>query len=127
MSLLITIVGALIIAMGLVFMINTAWIRPLMDFFSKGKRIYIAAGVRLALGVLFIYAASYCQHKRIILVLGLLFLATGIFNISANLEKQKKFIEWWKPKPDYVFSLLGLFAIIIGLLIIYGAVVAWPS
>ena len=98
-----------------------------MRFFSKGKRIYLAAGVRLAMGILFIYAASDCKHSRIILVFGLIFLAAGIFNISANLEKQKKFIEWWKPKPDYVFSLLGLLAIIIGLLIIYGSVVAWPN
>ena len=127
MELIVTIVGVVIIAGGLTIMINTAWIRPVMDFFSKGKWIYIAAGVRLALGILFIYAASQCQHSRIILVLGLLFLAAGIFNISANLEKQKKFIEWWKPKPDYVFSLLGLLAIIIGLLIIYGSVVAWPN
>ena len=127
MELIITIIGAVVIAEGLAIMINTAWIRPLLDFFAKGKRLYIAAGIRLALGVLFIYAASYCAHKRIILVFGLIFLAAGIFNVSANLEKQKKIIEWWRPKPDYVFSLLGLLAIIIGVFIIYGAAVAWPN
>ncbi len=127
MPLLITVVGALIITMGLVFMINTAWVRPVLGFFSKGKRIYIAAGVRLALGILFIYAARECLHERIILVFGLIFLTAGIFNVSANLEKQKKFIEWWKPKPNYIFSLLGLLAIFIGILIIYGSVIAWPN
>jgi len=127
MQLLITIIGVLVIVEGLAIMINTAWIRPLLDFFAKGKRLYIAAGIRIALGVLFIYAASYCEHNRTILILGLIFLAAGIFNVSASLEKQKKIIEWWKPKPDYVFSLLGLLAVLIGLLIVYGAIVAWPN
>jgi uncharacterized protein YjeT (DUF2065 family) len=38
-----------------------------------------------------------------------------------GLEKMKRFLNWWKVRPDWFLRLMGVVAVLLGLLIAYAA------
>lgn len=126
MHAIITAIGALIVVEGILFIINPLLMRKLIEFFIKGKLIYIAGVIRVILAILFLTLASQCAHPWLIILFGIAFLIGAIVIFALELEKIKNMLRWWLTQKDYMIRIVGSIAAILGLLIIYGSIIKWP-
>ena len=90
-------------------------------FFAKGRLMYIAAMLKLAVGVFLLVAATSCDRKLIMIILGLIAGGSGVTMLGMPKVKLKKMFEWWSVRPKIVIRVMGIVAIGIGGLVIYAA------
>ena len=93
----------------------------LMEFFKQGKRIYLAAPIRLALAVVFLLAATKCNKPKVIGALGILLIISGLLVLIIPLEKIKSYIGWWQKQSLLILRLAALITLVFGAVIIYCA------
>ena len=121
MLILVRAIGIVIIVMGIAVLLSPRTMKQLIAFWSKGKRIYLAGVLRVAIAVILLLAASACKRVGIILTLGILILIGGIMIFALPLQKMRSMLTWWEKKPLWVLRLMGLIAIAIGALLPYSA------
>ena len=121
MKLAVQIIGILILAEGILFLLKPTFMCAVMAFFGKGKRLYLAAVLRITIAVIFLLAASQCKIPAIIIALGILLLVSAIVMFTVGLEKQKAFLGWWRQKPPLVLRLMAVTAILLGAVVLYSA------
>ncbi len=121
MNIIIKILGVLFILLGIGFIIKPQAVKWLMFFLKQGKRIYLAALLRLALAVVFLLGAGACRIQWIIAVLGILFLLGGLLIFIISPKKIGRMLDWFENKPAIVFRLLSLVVIALGAVVIYAA------
>ena len=121
MVIAVKIVGIIFVIMAIVYLLRPGILKRLIEFFKKGKRLYLAGLVRLALAVFFLLAALKCKHPWIIGILGVIILITGLIIFVMKLEKLKAILEWYQRRSDWVLRLIALIALAIGVTIIYSA------
>ncbi len=121
MQILIKVIGLLIVLEGILFLLKPEFLRKLAGFFSRGKRAYIGADLRIVLGIVFLLAASQCRIVWVIIAFGLLFLLSGIAMLTIKLEKLKAMINWWQQKSGVFLRIVAVVAAVIGLVILYSA------
>jgi uncharacterized protein YjeT (DUF2065 family) len=121
MQILIKIVGLLIVLEGILFLFKPEFLKSLAEFFIRGKRAYIAAGVRIFLGIVFLLAASQCRIVWVVIALGLLFLLSGIIMLTIKLDKLKAMISWWRQKSAGFLRVMALLIAAVGIVILYSA------
>ncbi len=119
LPLVVRIVGVVLALMGVIFVIHPLLVRKLWAFFIVGKRIYLAALIRVILGVLFLLAASACRLPIVIIVIGILMLAAAVLIVSLKKETIDAMINYWLSKPLIVVRLISLVLIAFGALIVY--------
>ena len=117
----IQIIGLLIVLEGILFLLKPVFLKKIAEFFIKGKRVYIAAGIRIVLGIVFLLAASHCRIFWVIMVLGLLLVFGGIAMLTIKLEKLKAIINWWQQKPENFLRIVSLAVVALGIVILYSA------
>ena len=121
MDIVIKIVGLVIAAVGIVYIIKPNVMNRIIEFLKKGKRLYIAAPVRLALAVVFLVGARECRYSWVIFAFGILFLITGILVLVLGPKKLTPILEWWLKQPTLLLRLMALIAVAIGIVIIISA------
>lgn len=114
-------VGVLCIAGGVVIVINPAFYRKVVEIFTKGKLAYILPFSRTAFGIVFLIAATSCKKPGIIIALGLITCAAGVVMFTMGLAKLKGVLNWLKIRPDWCLRLMGILAVLLGVLIIHAA------
>lgn len=80
------------------------------------KKVGIAA---IVIGVLLLLAALYNTYRFLIVILGLLSIAKGIYCIVAT-EKMAKMQDWWLGAKKKVYRIYGIVVIILGFIILSG-------
>jgi len=115
------VVGLICVLEGIVIVIKPGFYRQAVGMFLKGKMAYVSPPLKTAFGVLFLVAATSCAKPAIIIVLGLITCTAGIAMFMMGLAKLKRFLNWWKMRPDWLLRLMGVVAVLLGLLIIYAA------
>ena len=121
MVIVVRLIGIFITVMGLVFALSPTGMKQVLDFFAKGKRVYLIGILRILFGIIFLLAASLCKWTEVIRVLGILFIIAGSFIFILGIRKVKSVVEWWSKKPALTLRLLSLVPVILGVLIIYAA------
>jgi hypothetical protein len=121
MDIVIKIVGLVIAAVGIVYIIKPNVMNRIIEFFKKGKHLYIAAPVRLAFAVVFLVGARECRYSWVIFAFGILFLITGILVLVLGPKKLTPILEWWLKQPILLLRLMALIAVAIGIVIIISA------
>lgn len=121
MPLLVKILGIVLIALAILFLIRPKTIKQLLEFFMEGKIIYFGGVIRLIIGVFFLLAASECKFPTIMIVLGILMLASGILIFLLGLERSRSFVRVVSEKSELVHRVLALAPLIIGILLVYAA------
>ena len=117
----IKILGLVIAAIGIVYIIKPSVMNRIIEFFKKGKRLYIAAPLRLALAVVFLLGARECRYFWVIFALGILFLITGILVLVLGPKKLTPMLEWWLKQPTLLLRLIALITVVFGVIIIISA------
>ena len=115
----ISVIGALIVLEGIVFLIKPQLLKPLLKFFAKGKNIYVPAVLRVIFGVVFIYFAHNCRVSWLILILGILLCAAGIVMFMVKIDRLKAMLGWWEQRSLITLRLMAVVTLIIGGIIFY--------
>ncbi|MBN1526847.1 MAG: DUF2065 family protein [Candidatus Omnitrophica bacterium] len=111
--------GVVIVAMGTLIAINPLAFKGMINFWKKGKNIYIAGALRLFFGTLFIFVSSRCRFPLAISILGVLMIIGGIAIFLIGPERIRTMFAWWEQRPPLLMRLMGLIALVVGALVIY--------
>ena len=114
-------IGILIILEGILLLLKPIVYTKLTAFFAKGRLMYIAALLKLAFGVFLLVAATSCQQKLIMIILGLIAAGSGVTMMGMPKEKIKKMFQWWALRSNITIRIIAILAIAIGSLIVYAA------
>lgn len=121
MDVVVKIIGIVIVALAIAYLLKPEIMEYLMEFFKEGKRIYLAGLIRFVLAIVFLLAARECDITPVIVFFGILFLISGLLTFIIGLERAKSIIDWWQKQPIFVLRLLALITFVIGVAIIYSA------
>jgi uncharacterized protein YjeT (DUF2065 family) len=115
------VVGIVLICMGLLLLLRPGAARTLTGFFVKDSRLYISGGVRLAVAVLFLLAATKCAHPWIIGIFGVVFLLGGMVIFLAGPAKLRPMLTWLMARSLVWSRIIGIIVMALGGIIVYAA------
>lgn len=115
------VVGLICVLEGIVIVIKPNFYRQAVGVLLKGKMVYISPPLKTAFGILFLVAATSCAKPAILIILGIITCTAGIAMFMMGPAKLKRFLNWWKMRGDWFLRLLGVVAVVLGLLISYAA------
>lgn len=113
--------GIVFVLVGIVYLLKPDILKTLMNFFKKGKRIYVAGLIRFALAVIFLLAATQCRMPWIIGAFGILFLLSGVLIFLLGPETIRRIFDWYEEQATVVFRIIALVVIAVGAVIIFSA------
>ena len=119
MLVLVKVVGIIMVALGIIFLLSPKTMRQFMAFCGKGRELYIAGILRILIGVIFLLAASQSRIAWVIVTVGILALIGGVTFFILGLERVKTMLSWWHGRSLLVLRLVALIPIAIGVLILY--------
>jgi hypothetical protein len=121
MDLVIKILGVVFVCLGLVVLLKPAVLRPVLQFFRKGNRIYLAALARFALAIVLLLAARECDTPWVIGGFGVLFLLAGLMIFALGPKRTTPMIDWFLKQSGPVVRAIAVLILVIGAVIIYAA------
>jgi len=121
MSTAIQIIGIVIVAIGVVYMLKPSVVKGVFEFFKKGNRLYIAAPIRLGLGVVFLLGARECKQFWVIMAIGILLLISGILVLVMGPRKLVPILEWFQGQSEFLQRVVALIVLAVGVIIIISA------
>ena len=121
MPITVKIIGILVIALAIIFIARVDVLEKFIKhIIGENKMIYFGGVIRLVIGAFLLLAASQCKIPLLILILGIITLASGILIFFLGLEKIKGMLNWILERPQIVRRLLPIVALIYGALLAYG-------
>jgi uncharacterized protein YjeT (DUF2065 family) len=124
MASLIWLTGAAITALGLWIVFQPIHLSRILHWVQHGPGIYLAAAVRIAIGVVMLVWARDCHRPAIIIIIGILAVLSGMALILLPHNQVQKLLHWVMQRPQWLHRALGLTAMAFGILVIWAG---WPS
>ncbi len=121
MDIVVKIVGIFFIFAGIVYLLKPQLLKPFIDFFKRGRRMYFVAVFRFALAIVFLLAARQCDISWLIAAFGIVFMVSGLLIFILGLERVKSILQWYQNRSLLFLRLNGVIALVIGAIIIYSA------
>jgi len=121
MLILVRLIGIVIVAVGITFLLSPKLYRRYMAFWEQGRRLYAGAILGILIGVVLLLAASGCRLVGVVLMLGILCLVEDIIIFALGREKMKSMLKWWQGRSLLVLRLIALIIIAVGALLLYSA------
>ncbi|MBN1803949.1 MAG: DUF2065 family protein [Sedimentisphaerales bacterium] len=121
MKVIIKIVGILIVLLGLLYLLKPDFIKTIMSFIKKGKRIYLAGILRFALSIIFLLGAGECYQKWMIAAFGIMFLISGLLIFLLGPERIRRILDWYQNQPVLIFRIIAVMVLACGAVIVYSA------
>ena len=118
---ILTAFGVLVACIGVTVV---AWPTRLLDFadlWVTTRGLWIAAALRLLVGVLMWIVAGASRTPKTFRVLGALFVVTGVLLPILGLDYLRGIVEWGSSRSDGVLRGMGLLATVLG------AFIAWSA
>jgi hypothetical protein len=117
----VVIVGLIIALLGLVGMLRPVVLRKLVGGFRATPMLYLAAIIRVALGVLLLLTAPACRYTVAIYVLGVITLFSGLLLPVIGKTRFEALIGWWIARSDRTIRALTSVAIAYGAFLVLAA------
>ena len=114
------IIGALVVAEAAVILIRPGVYRKFIRFFTYGRLLYIPAAIAIAVGIVFLIYARDCRQPWIFIVFGLIAAIKGVAIFLIKPQSLKDTLTWLIERSDTTLRLLGILALAVGVLIVYG-------
>jgi hypothetical protein len=119
MAVSVTIVGLGVAAIGLLGVLTPARLVGLLARWPALTRWPVTLGLRLAVGVLFLYAASHCRLPQLVRAVGILELAGAALLLAAGPEPLQRFVAWWLDRSTVFVRAWCSAAFAVGILLAY--------
>ena len=112
-------VVALLLILGVIGLLVPNRLIEMARFTTTPNGIYVAAGVRMAIGVILWMVASRSRFPKILRVLGTLALIGGIGTLVLGSQRAREIADWVSANGTLAVRTFGLFALAIGSFIAY--------
>lgn len=117
-------IGALITVWALTVVFKPVWLRQMLILFNRGKAVYVIAGIKIVIGIVFLIFATQCKLTSVIIVLGILTAGGSILFCLLPFAKIQAFMNWWIARPFWMYRVWAVMAALLGGLIMYAGVPA---
>ena len=110
-------IAALMILLGLTAVL---WPTGLIDFAKWSftpKGLYVAAAVRIILGLLLIVAASAAGTPKTVCVIGAIICAAGIATAFLNVDTAQRLASWWLENGEDRLRITACVPLAVGILL----------
>lgn len=114
------IMGLVITLCGITALFKPDWMKKFIVFISKGKLVYLAAGLKILMGVVFLIFARECKWTGFIVAVGILSAAGATIFCLIPFIKITVYLTWWQNRPAWVYRLWGILAAAFGIALMYG-------
>lgn len=121
MRIVIQSLGIIFVLVGVLYLLKPDFMKSIMEFFKKGKRLYLAGVIRFVLAVIFLLGARECDITWVIVVFGILFIIGGLLIFTLGLERLKSIIDWWQKQSVLLLRVIALVTVAVGAIVIYCA------
>lgn len=113
-------VAALLLILGVVGLLTPARLFAMVQFTTTPLGVYVAAGVRVAIGLILIGAAARSRFPNVLRVLGALALTGGLATLFVGTKGAQTLAEWVGRSPGLTpIRVFGIFALVVGSFIAY--------
>ncbi len=120
MGYLVALLGLAIAVIGLVGVVEPKKLTGLVRRFWTGERsLYIASGLRIAMGTLLILAAPWTNFPPLISVLGIVTFVAGIGLMLLGYDRVDRLIRWFLARPTSLVRVSSLLAISFGVVLLF--------
>jgi hypothetical protein len=116
--------GVLIICIGGWIMIQPLGLEQFADIFFTSSGLWVAAGLRVVLGILLWMSAAASRMPRTLRVLGVLFIVGGLAIPVIGVERLQGIAEWGAALDRNALRFAALVAIGMGTFIVWSV---WPQ
>ena len=115
---------------GLIIIALSAWgviapktlVKKVLDLFDRPWGLFLAVGVRLVLGTLFVIAADETRFPTAFRFLGYLMLITAALIPLIGRQRISHLMGWFQAKPPAALRIWLIFGIAFGAFIVYAVV-----
>jgi uncharacterized protein YjeT (DUF2065 family) len=107
------------LGMAAAILVSPERLKKGLRIFLDEKEFWLATGIRIVVGVLFLMAASGTRAPSFITAVGILFIVAGVAIPFIGRARIERLANWWLDKPDGV---LRTWAVAAGAL---GGVFVW--
>jgi len=121
MVLIIKLIAIAIIIYGCILVLRPRVKKMVIGYIKESNRIYIANGVKLAIGIFMLIAASSCRVPWVVLVLGGLAALSGIALFLVKKNVVDDVIKWLDTRSAKQVRIMGIVIIVVGALIAIAA------
>ena len=119
MAVVVSILGVLAIAIGLMGLANPESLIGLINYWRGTRRFRLAVGVRLVLGVILLVVAPACRLPTLVRVLGVISIVAAVVILLVGEKRLESLIGWWLSRPPVVLRVSASFALLLCILLVY--------
>lgn len=119
MALLVTLVGVLIVGIGVLIAVAPMRFIHWIASMETTMRFRVAILVRVAIGLLFLLAAQSCRQPAVVRIVGIIILLAAAGLLLLGRERVDSFLNWWLTRPLSLFRVWAVVSLGFGALLIY--------
>ena len=113
------IIGFLIVAEGLLFLLRPALLGPVVRFFNRTFWMYTLSIVRIVLAVIFLLGATQCRVTIVIAGFGILLLISGFAGLIVKHQMYNSILQWLQERNLTAVRFVAAVVVLIGAVIVF--------
>lgn len=119
MNIIVIIIGWLMVAVGLLGIVSPHSMIEMVIGWPTVVRFYLAVMTRIALGILFIFAARRCRLPWLIRVIGVIALVAGIVLFFLGAGRVDEIVRWFAARSELCIRSTYIATTLFGVLLVY--------
>ena len=121
MRYVIALTGVVIIAISALGVVAPESLVTVIAGWSADRRLLVAVGTRLVLGVIFILGARSCRVPAVIHAVGVLAVLAAMVLLGLGSARLDALINWWSQRPPLLIRAWCLLGVLLGTLVLSSA------
>jgi uncharacterized protein YjeT (DUF2065 family) len=121
MTVIIAALGALIVVVGLVGLVQPDRFRSMLRALDSQPRFRLAVVTRLVMGALLWWLADELRHPYVMRVLAVIAVLAAVGILIMGRERLDRLVDWWLSRPDGLLRGSVLLAAVFGAYLVYVA------
>ena len=122
MALFVLAISLIVFGFGVAGILTPMRLTPFVLWFDNLRGLYIAAAFRILFGLALLDIAPTSQWPGFFNILGLITIAAGVILLALGLERFHKMVAWWCRQNAGILRVWFLFALIVGIFLIYATI-----
>jgi hypothetical protein len=119
MTLVALIICLLTAAFGAVGIASPSKLVGVVRYFQTPIGLYVAAGIRVLLGVALLFAAPASRAPGLVYVLGVFIIVAGVATPLFGLDRFRRLLDWWSSRGSAFIRGWAVVALLFGLGLAY--------
>jgi len=116
------ILSLFVAALGAVGIVSPTRLLGFIRQFQRPAGLYIAAFLRIVLGVALFVAAPASRSPEVVRIAGIIIFVSGFITPLFGLDRFRRILNWWSTRPPAFQRVWAGFALVFGLLLAYAVV-----